>query len=126
MVSCGSRDIPQRLKPRYLWAYNGTTKVVPLQSGIHATSSRQLERALRACETFEFDAKPVIDFCDKIEHRPGQSRIHADPEHVVHHEIRIGQIVDRAILTTFVGRLAEDVPSEKKSRVDLLRFKSAR
>ena len=68
----------------------------------------------------DFAAKFTMVLCDEVQHLPCQSRIHADPEHVVHHEIGVGQIPDHAVFATFVGGLPQQIPAKQQSRSDLL------
>lgn len=69
------------------------------------------------------------EFCDclghEVEHRRRQSRIYAHPKHMVHHEVRVTQLSGHAILTTLVGRLAQQITAEEKARADLVRVQRA-
>src|ERR1700735_8597 len=62
----------------------------------------------------------------KVQHFFRQPRIHADPEHMVHHIVGVGQTSNHAILAAVVCRLASQVPSKQEPGADLLRLKGAR
>src|ERR1039458_3312225 len=55
---------------------------------------------------------------NKIQHRPGQTRIDADPEYVFHHEVRIFKIPNDAMLASRIGWLAQQVSAEEQAGSD--------
>jgi hypothetical protein len=61
---------------------------------------------------------------DKIQHWFGQAWINANPKHVVHNEIRVGQIANHAVFAVLVGRLAKQIAAEQQPRRNLVCFES--
>src|ERR1700675_1564459 len=61
-------------------------------------------------------------FGHEVEHWRRQSRIDANPKHIVHHKVRVTQLSGHAILGILVGRLPEEIATEEKARTDFVRF----
>ena len=64
----------------------------------------------------EIHAKISFDLlCCKLQHLGSQRRLHADPESVVHHIIRIGQIAANSVVGTDHVGLTGQVAGEEQS-----------
>src|SRR5258708_15109008 len=64
----------------------------------------------------------VNAFQHVIEHWLRESRVNADPQQLVHHQITVRQRADGAVLYVFVSGLPRQVTAEEQTRGDLSVF----
>ena len=57
-----------------------------------------------------------------LQHLPGKPRIEADPEQVIHHEIRVLQVASHTVLHVCKRRLAQKVAAKEKPCLDAALF----
>src|SRR4051794_9819343 len=83
------------------------------------SSSTWSRSAARGLATQDLSAEVMERLDHRVHHDRRDARIDADPEGLVHDDVRPGQLADLAVPDVRVGRLPEEVPGEDLPGADL-------
>src|ERR1700691_331108 len=98
------------------------TRMTPTDSAVAATSP------LAPCSLPDIESPATHSLVQALDHITqmgfSQSRIYADPEHLLHHEVGVLQIADLPVRDALIRGLANQVPSKQQPRPNAIRLQT--